>query len=846
MTDHVLGEKGRAFLADFFSGRPAKGDTRLTDPVLHFEETFVAPTALPMVVETIGNNLGETQLIVIDGHPRVGKTWFALAAIAKILDERPSVVAWHGGLDSRALFAAGSSPQSVYDALCRVETTVRSSAARLILLDDLFGTVTLRPLAKDQNDFSLLNAFFDDGDSEAGFRRRLPKGTTILLTARSVLLTAVEIVLGRRLRSSSALRISFGLFRRPDGSVGGTFNGTDLDEIFRRNETKGYVPPEMTALAPNAPREFLEDPRVPRVLFRPEFDALASLLARWSWTARKLNASDAETRLSALSRAYVLELASGLVFLGPAGYRALGIGDIAKALSDDLYIVHERGLKEFCRVPNEVYVRALRRHLSSAASIKTAVRAVQRVVSKKDLGIATRGLLELAISQVSLGEEAKSDFGLDDALSGLQDIPLELKDLVKECDDPLLHLESTGHLPDGVGPELIRKPGFCSAVGWALVKLPAFSIPSAQEVTSWIIGQLKTAFREWGESSPEQIDALLASYSTFLHWGVVMETEAEKNDLDACLKNHFKELDFLGALGRIVDDLEGDAARQVRMVLDDELIWACTALPSKSLPQHSLVSALRAALILEAASAAELDPFTIANRFFTLSWHTDEDGTALKDVLNDWRERWRDAAETAIKDDAGLIDTNLQYHWWHFLTQHGVWMRDWCVTAEDPLRLEKNRPASGSRDPEGNRDFWRVVQWASASHQDKNRHQRFRDCLMLVGTRSARFSPDCDPLMLFKQAESDPDLGPAAVEAIFELSRANYLATSTAVGLARETNETGPNVSGSFREWCRRIYSNQEQKAVKDAWARYRSELKKVTHLDVLPDHRNEVLPEGW
>jgi hypothetical protein len=853
MTNFVLGERGKAFLRDFFSPvREGQGsDPVAVDPVAYFEETFVAPADLPMAIQAIGCQPSQTRLIVIDGHPRIGKTWFAIAAIARVLDEQPSLLAWDGGVDSRKLFPAVGPSQSVYDAISKVEQTVHSSAARLILLDDLFGTVTLRELASDERGLNRLGAFFDvDGGHEESLRHRLPEGTTVIITGRAVLLTAAEIVLGRRIRSSTALRLSRGLFRRQDGSIGGSFEGPELDDILRRNAkfvAQGHRLPEMTALAPTAPASFASDPRVPRVLFRPEFDALASVVNYWSWAARQMGGGDHTARLSAISRAYVLELAAGLVFLGPTGYRALGVGDVAGALSQDLYVMHERGLGEFGRVANEVYVAALRHHFRSADNVETAVRAIRRVVDADKLGIAARGLLELTLSQIDIGLAVAGEIGLDDEMHDLRDIPQELIDLIRDCPDPLLQLELTGHLPLPLRAEVVRNPGFCSAVGWAVVKLPAFSFAAAEGVICWVLDELRTAFLQWAELPPSEADALLASYSTLLHWAVVMETETEKGGVEPRFSEHLQKLNFLDRLGRFVDTLDGDAARQARMVLDDELIWACTALPSKVLPKHRLVSKLSDVLVYEAASATDLDAWTVANRVFTISWHNDQNGAGLADILETWRGRWCARGKAVIKEDARLIDANLKYHWWHFLTQRGVWMRDWCVTEADPLRLERTRPASGSRNAEDNRDFYEVVQCALSSPQEEDRHQRFRDCLMLVGTRSSRFPRNCGPTELFKEAECVRELGSAALEAIFELSRENYLMVAAAFeGDTPVSTGTAPDVSDSFRKWCRELCRSQDQQMMEGAWRTYHSELEDVTHLDVLPNHWNEVLPEGW
>jgi hypothetical protein len=832
MAGISLGERGRNFLKGFFRPqrvRYGNAADRWDDPIVYFEETFVCPNDFDLLVEAVGS-ISEPKLIVIDGHAKAGKTWYAAAAIAKVLDQNASADCKSWGEDSRELFDGPNSPaKNVYSATVEVAGEMTLRQRQLFFIDDLFGTVDLRSLGNGEDELLALATFFDaDSVGPKCLWQLLHSGGTLVMTSRSSLLTAAEIILGCRIRptkrsSALFLRTPRGLFRRKDGSVGGSFDRTELEEIVKRHKRQAepnYPLPDITAFAPDAPREIAAR-GIHEVLFGPDFDALAAAveyLKHLKRRAEKAGSSNGawESKLTRMCRAYVLEIAPGLVFLGPAGYRTLGIESDADIVSNDLYLRHQSGLNEYTRVPSEFYVEALRSHFKDPANIRAAVYAVQRVVRDENLQIAVRGLLEQALAQ----------------FESPTDIPKELIDLVSCHPDPLFDFELAAKAGQTLGREWILKPGFCSALAWALFQLPAVRKTSGNNAITWIMTQLKAAFRGWDNLASGDRDFLLASYSTFLHYGVSMETEGKR------------ELNFLNRLGDLVSEIgEGEAATKARMVLDDEIIWACTALPKgDTLSELELVQRLRKRLAVEAEGQVELNDWTVANRLFTIAWHNDEKSTCLAGELRDWLLKWRSTGEKAISEDPLCIDSNLKYHWWHFLTQRGAWMREWCFDPK-PWEKERRRPASGSIHEENNSPFYEVVKCALSSRQTKERARRFRDCLMLFGTRSARIPGDCSFEVLFEGAGSDAELASAALEAVFELSREGFL-TEIAPALSASDNEP-PSISLEFWKWCK-AHCQKHGGVAAAAWANYMKDLDSVTHLDLVPADWKEVLPRDW
>jgi hypothetical protein len=108
---------------------------------------------------------------------------------------------------------------------------------------------------------------------------------------------------------------------------------------------------------------------------------------------------------------------------------------------------------------------------------------------------------------------------------------------------------------------------------------------------------------------------------------------------------------------------------------------------------------------------------------------------------------------------------------------------------------------------------------------------------MLIGSRSG-FIPEAELNKLMTRVSGlvgakgcDIDLVDAVLHAIFELSRQGYLEAW--------------NTPLNFFNWCRDFQTRYHQ-SIGRAWSSYRKELERVTYLDPLPSHWDNVRPKSW
>jgi len=312
-----------------------------------------------------------------------------------------------------------------------------------------------------------------------------------------------------------------------------------------------------------------------------------------------------------------------------------------------------------------------------------------------------------------------------------------LKQLAREYDDPLFHWELTNSAGNPM-PDFVAKPGFTAALGWALFQFPVMRSQRGTEAVNWLAEHLQSdvaILQNNPNASHVDVDLLVSRYSTFLQWAIRLEMEHPESPI-------------LEKWANLIPSESSDVARSLRVVLEDEIIWADTL---EDVSMHTLQAADRLRQLLETddPTAPEWDEVIGANRLFSLTWHNEwmERQGFLSPAIQLWIERCGTRSRLAIKNKPDILDFNLQYHWLHFITQHGAWMRSWCFS-ENPDKYERDRVAPGSGQEKDNVLFFDIIREMFNSFQESDAPaERFRNGLMLLGTRTSRL-PNQDSLVV--------------------------------------------------------------------------------------------------
>ena len=877
MSNFRFGPRGHAFFSQFF--KPVAGLT--PDPAVYFAETFVPPSDFEDVVATIRPNLdqAERKLVIIDGQSRVGKTWTAIGAIARLLDENENLTWWTAGADSYRVFEGSDKDDDglprapcddILEGLRRVCQALAERQANLVLLDDFFGTVRLRPLASKREDFTPVVTIKDDGLERTvpleideyldwkyphnRLRDALSKsGGTLVLTNRSVILTAAAVHLALPLRKSephelTPKRIARGFFRDEEGGLIGAFNEENLQEIYERNKVfitqhPNYRYPHVIAFIDGISNKIKKNPRTAEALFGADLDELALEILELEGIAASRspaeNGKSEETRsdyrdenkLQFFRNAYLLAIGPGLIFPGPSFYKALMIEEHATDLIEGLYLHPEGSSRKPGRVPNEYYITALKDHLSNGINLGLAARTLSYAfngraergplsgVQKNNLKICIRGLLERLIDRVPATRRLRKG-----------DLPPDLAELINVYGDPLFDWEMQNP-PEGEHGYIVSKPGFAASLGWALSHFKGLRERAAVDAVDWFLEHLRSQLADLEKIESPDIkkrNLIIASYSTFLQWAIKIAIDTGKGEI-------------LRDVASLKQRDNHELADRLLIVLYDELLWAMTQWLGSQARGLKDATNLFEALENDLSINEDRRKMIVANRLFSLCWHNEWLGWAAESEqrarLEKWLDRNRENALRAIKSNPQILDANLQYHWWHFITQYGDWMRNWCFH-DDPLKYERDRIASGSDVHEHNEELLNIVDLILQPADDWDRvAQRLKNVLMLLGTRTSRLPNEGsleDRVDAFLESCGDHRnaLEDAILHAIFELARQGFL------------DSTSRDTTSKFREWC--IGKVNRSTRREEVWREYRdNELGAVTHLDLLPENWDDIKPKS-
>jgi hypothetical protein len=881
---YEFGESGQAFLRRFFEMDEAGHN--------FFCKAFIPPLRFESLVDAVMPPSDGLKVLLIDGHPRTGKTWMAAAAVAAASDQcklQPDEW-WTTGTDSLLLSGASENLPSAFD---EVAKSVKSRRGlKLILLNDLLGTNSLRDFGPPSKRNKLKR--FLQWDKNNPWLSTLTQGATLIMVERAMFFTLAEILLGVDIRGfegrggrSSGVKFELwrhGLFRdREDGKPLGAFDSTNLERVLENNRTmhplrsdegKGQGKEWRNArVFSNAPMVAF-DSRLWRKRIKKNlpddkegFTDDEKNIASWSVfgtdlkvLARAIEGLDASSgrngqALGELSKLYLFLLAPALVFLGHNAHQSLGLEmREAERFGDRLYMsfTGEESGRHIAsgRIPNEFYVWTLREHLRG--KLPLLVRVGQRVISKlpqlsseekkqaeRITGLLVRGILERALER---GESMLRQVRAE------RPAWLRLTESLGEDVDALLLIE--GIKGDYQVERQRLTPGLAAAIGWIRYRFFYNKLLLGEEVREWFKENLPALIGQYGNGDGDvehRWDDLIGSFSPLLQWSIRGWREKRGNpreleEVDEIRRSMFSsELPELEDVGEVGKDL-------LRMVIEDELAWGLVYEATESLETENWSDPGVQDLLLETFQFLEerpgprvgtsASPWRLVNRFFSLAWHNEwmpiADGRIKGDVnfsrrARDYFDAFRVEALDYLRREEGLLDRNLQYHWIHFVTQHAVWMREWCFRL-DPDEYERRRGAPGSTQDSDNVD---LVETFSVLLKGNPSGQRVRNILFLAGTRAGRM-PALEFLTksvdeLLQVTENDRSAVEVGIlQAIFELLRQGYY---------DRFGETAQR-SSSGRHWNK--WSNErfhQLRNVRDeAWATYWNELERLSHrFDLLP-----------
>jgi hypothetical protein len=754
-----MSSTARAFQRDFFDADGRHPDKE--GAFRHFRNSFVEPQQFGELIDILKPPSGDASIrkrvVLIDGHPRSGKTWAVLAAIGRMAEESnlDEEQLWNSGLDSLKLFQSASEPLT--SGIRKLQAAwKKAKTARVFFVDDFLGTNVPREMLRTDNKKLIRNSFTWGAGNP--LLEALPCGSVLVITGRSLHFTLLDILFDVRSRETAGTSNDIevvnwrrGLFRTHiSRDIFGSFTESALHQMFDR--TLKFHPgkanswillaavPMLAFLnkslaSPANPLQEKERSIAARVLFGEDIEAIAQHIKR-VWHSLPQGEGKFEGIEVNLLVAYMLYLAPAFLFLGPEAYGALGIEcDEAKKLTEDLYLSGSIEDRNSARLPNEFYMVAVRDHLEDWLPLAAKVFArlcKYRISDQRFTGIGIRALIERCLTHRKLDVPAPNELQLD-----LRSLASEY---IEKNHSFLLSVEVA---PFGIASNQMTpasdelNSGLGANVGWVLYKF--FNSPDVEHIRNGAVESFKKCFAgflarkcpngltrtqtiQWDEAYWNTISGW---YSTFLQWAIRMDRSSG----------------ILQTITEMTAQADRHIQLRLKMILEDEILWAL-------LEQNYDVSHLDESAVLqqelcqpvEASSLADEDHrFLGLNRFFSLAWHnewmqglktethkrTDRMAQCRIELLGSASRFLKSSREVALQQlrkTPDVLDSNFGYHWCHFVTQHALWMRDWTF-APDPNEFERNRIACGSDKASDNTLLMDIVERVIVFPCPGNRHE---------------------------------------------------------------------------------------------------------------------------
>ncbi|HJQ69151.1 MAG TPA: hypothetical protein VKA70_09275 [Blastocatellia bacterium] len=862
----MIKKRGAEFLEVFFQA--GGNHPNPVEAMEHFHNAFVRPPQFHNLIRELRPEQGRKKVVIVDGHPRSGKTFSVARAVAHLVDELDSPNQWWtSGADSLAVFP--SNDDNLYDGALKVQSQLEEySSLKLVLLDDFLGTNQPRDLGRTPYDLSVRPFFV--WDEENPWLRCLSEGSTLIITARSLHLTLADLALDVKIRKGTnevdvinVRNPRRGIFRTFEkGEHFGAFDEKNLRMVYAKNKKYHPLRTDLDWLIIAAPllafykNEALSESQkefAARILFSEDLEVIAEKVKQVENLKPDQAPADWRSRvLCQLYKTYLVAIAPGLLFLDKISYTSLGIDDeVRDIVVEGLYL--NESIDEFCsgRLPNEFYMIAINEHLDKYIDLAASVFAhvvnypgSPKMKADNIPGLGLRGLLERGLH--------KKEKGAMERLLAVRDFT-ELVDLyLKQEPNCLLHLEYCKE-PLSRRCSVVLSPGLSSSMGWALCNFFVDQPDRIREaITEWfaprfkvMLDNLKYYESEW-RTDPKLAESdykntipdydsrwdVVPAYSTFLQWVIKIDQSPVTGG-------------FLDQIIGLYNDYADGAKKELRIVLEDELLWAW----GEGLLQLTQLPSVKSILsFLDPTERAQDghdydERVLLANRLFTLAWHNKWMEPSDRDLSAKawgWLRHYSDKTLEYLEDQPALLDENLRYHWEHFITQRAAWMRDWCFQ-NDPTEFERSysKVARGSDNPDHNELIFSIAD-KLISGRDFN-ERRIRNLFLLLGTRASRIQnigviAEKIDWMIERNGNRRESIS-NLLQAIFELGRQGFL------------DDWSENTTEPFRDWCKRKL-HENKRYIEAAWDRYWDELDKVTltHLDLLPRQEkgwNDVLPKS-
>jgi hypothetical protein len=876
--------EGTIFLQTFFcaDGKHPNPNESLE----HFLQAFEEPLYFKNLCKHIEPDAGGCKVVILDGHPRTGKTWAAAKAIDNFItsyglteDEWMTT-----GFDSLAVF---SNSDDLLPACQEVEELInqRSQSLKVIFLDDFLGTNMPRDLAStiDNND---VKKYFLWNKCNP-WLKNLSKASVLIMTGRSSFFALAEMLWDIELRQNLQVTIEpdnyitvinprSGIFRNLyEGEIFGAFDRFSLKNAVEKNFLYHPLRDNKDWMIKNAPLVAFDQDAVDPV--NKQIDASAKDTAAGVLFEDDINVFSKYAELALTTDtfsgvrnkiliAYLVTIAPGLLFIGDRAYNALGVNkEEAASIIKKLYWYENIEKFKSGKIPNEFFMTAVRTNLRENLPLVTRVflEIVDHDLSRSAAG--KRGLMERALYEAANYIRYNRESGFSDTSSEtvVKMFPIELFDEFNypnwmQAHEAFSDAYVNFMISDGI------TPGIAASLGFAIYQFFSCDISSTvvKNIKNYIGEQLSASFQQ----PPTYLDHTIACYSSYLQWALRIESCPEDGGLVDELMRIYKDVDL---------QFEDKKNRnKMRMVLEDELFWAAQYWSSKH-EKHdfSKLDSVKNLLtdtiadIQKTLKAGKLSPddshndslWLNVNRYFTFVWHnewmdkTDKESIELSsdisikiEDLRTWVNIIRDSITDIISSKPNILDSNLRYHWCHFITQYSVWMRNWTFSL-DPHDEERNRVTAGSLHSKNNGYFVDLATTLinNITFRDEDiEGKRLRNIFFCIASRASRISTTSsnhlgnllsltDLAWNTSKKEDSHLLSDHIMHAIYELCRHGYL----------EPHYN--NCSYLLSEWCMEKQNGCDHDS--ELWDRYLEEIKKFTHpLDLIPKRWDDVRPDNW